>query len=201
MKKLIPFMLLAAFLNISCSVYQTFVNLGRLKFKLGAVNGFNVNGVVISNKSSLSDFSAQEILTVSSAAARGNLPVSFTLNIEALNPNDGSGGYPQTNATIKAFPWRLLIDDKETISGDISAPFTVPGTGDAVNLPLQISFDLMNFFKDKNYESLLNLVLAIGGRQGSSSRLTIFSLPTVTTGMGDITYPREIQIVSLDYSN
>jgi hypothetical protein len=201
MKKLIPLLLLTAFLNISCSVYQTIANLGRLKFKLGEVNNFNVNGIQISNKTRLADFSTQEIITISSAAAKGNLPVSFTLNVDALNPNDGSGGYPRTNATVKSFPWRLLIDNKETISGNIGAPFTVPGTGETVSLPLQISFDLMNFFSDKNYESLLNLVLAIGGRQGSSANLTIFSLPTVTTGMGDITYPREIKIVSMDYSN
>jgi hypothetical protein len=201
MKKLIPLFLMFAFLNISCSVYQTLANLARLKFKLGNVNGLNVNGVQLSNKSRLADFSAQEILTISAAVAKGNLPVSFILNVDAKNPNDGTGGYAKTNATIKSFPWRLLVDDKETVTGNIAAPFTVPGTGETVNIPLQIGFDVMNFFKDRNYESILNLLLAIGGRQGSSSILTIFSSPTVTTSAGNIKYPGEIKIVSMDYSN
>jgi hypothetical protein len=200
MKKLLPLLLLTALLNISCSVYQTMVNLGRLQFKLGSVNNFNVNGIQISNKSRLADFSAQEILTISSSVARGNLPVSFVLNVDARNPNDGSGGYKATNATITSFPWRLLIDDKETISGNIAAPFTVPGTGEAVNLPLQISFDFLSYFKENNYESILNLLLNIGGRGGSASRLTVFSQPSVTTGLGDIRYPKEIQIVNVEYS-
>jgi hypothetical protein len=201
MKKLIPLLLLFSVINISCSVYQTMVNIGRLKFKLGTVNAFNVNGINISNKSRLADFSAQEILTISAAAARGNLPVSFVLNVDALNPNDGSGGYPQTNATIKSFPWRLLIDDNETVSGNIGTPFTVPGTGEAVSLPLQINFDIMKFLETKNYESILNLVLSIGGRGGSSSKLTVFSKPVVSTGVGDITYPKELRIVNMEYSN
>jgi len=201
MKKIIPLFLIFAFFNVSCSVYQTFVNLGRLKFKLANVNGFNVNGIQISNKSKLSDFTAQEILTLSSSAAQGRLPVSFVLNVEAKNPNDGTGGYPKSNATIKSFPWRLLINDKETISGNIGAPFTVPGTGEGAIIPLQISFDLMNFFKDRNYESLVNLVLAIGGRQGSPANLAVHSRPVVSTSVGDISYPQEIKIVSLDYSN
>jgi hypothetical protein len=201
MKKFLPILLLAGLLNVSCSVYQTMANLGRLKFKLGTVNSFNVNGIQISNKSRLADFSAQELITISSAVAKGNLPISFVLNVDAQNPNDGTGGYPATNATITSFPWRLLIDDKETISGNIAAPFTVPGTGETVNLPLQISFDLLNYFKESNYESLLNLLLNIGGRQGTSSKLTIFSQPSVSTGMGDIRYPKEIRIVNMEYSN
>lgn len=201
MKKIIPLFLLFAFLNVSCSVYQTIANIGRLKFKLGAVNGFAVNGVQISNKSRLADFSPQEILTISAAVAKGNLPVSFVLNVEAKNPNDGTGGYQRTNATINSFPWRLLVDDKQTVSGNIASPFTVPGTGESVNLPLQINFDIMSFFKDQNYQSLINLVLAIGGREGSSTKLTIYSQPSVSTGIGSITYPGEIKIVSMDYSN
>jgi hypothetical protein len=201
MKKLLPLFLLLALMNVSCSVYQTMVNLGRLKFKLGAVNGLNVNGVQLNNKARLADFSPQEILTISSAVAKGNLPVSFVLNIDARNPNDGTGGYAKTNATITSFPWRLLMEDTETVTGNIAAPFTVPGTGETVNLPLQISFDLMNFMKNRNYESILNMLLAVGGKGGTSSKLTIFATPTVTTGVGEITYPREVRIVSLDYTN
>src|SRR5690606_15946405 len=107
--------------GISCSVYETIVNISRLKFKLGDVNNFLISGVSVSNKSRVQDFSAVEILKISSAFAEGKLPVSFTLNVEAKNPNDGTGGYARTNATIESFPWRLEIDDKETISGNIGS--------------------------------------------------------------------------------
>lgn len=197
------FLFVAAFSlsNISCSVWQTMQNLGRLKFKLGAVNQFTFNGVNISNKSKLGDFSAMEILSISSAVANGRLPVSFTLYIDAKNPNDGTGGYPSTNVSLASFPWRLLIDDKETISGNIGQPVQVPGTGETSVIPLQMNLDLMTFFKDKGYESLINLALNLGGRGGSSSKLTMYAKPVVKTSIGNISYPNELRIVNYEFTN
>lgn len=199
-KLLLPILLLFALTNLSCSVYETFVNLSRLKFKLGDINNFKLNEVSIANKFSINDFAALEILKISSAVAQGNLPVSFTVNVEAMNPNDGTGGYPKTNATLKSFPWRLFIDDKETISGNISSPVEVPGTGEATNIPIQLEFDLISFFKNQGYESLLNLALNLGGYGGSSSRLTVFAKPVVSSALGDISYPEELKIVNFEFT-
>lgn len=184
-----------------CSVYESMVNLSRLQFKLGAVNGFTVNGVNLSNKSSLSDFNSIDILKISQAVAGGTLPVSFVLNVQAKNPNDGTGGYPNTSATITDFPWRLLINDKETISGSLKNGVTVPGTGQISNIPLQINMDLVKFFQNKGYEDLINLALAIGGNKGSASNLTLYAQPTVSTSLGPIKYPDELRIVSVQFTN
>lgn len=188
------------FSSLSCSVYETIVNLSRLQFKLGNVNGFLLNGVSISDKSKLDDFSAFDIIKLSTAVVQGSLPVSFTLNVEAKNPNDGTGGYKKTDATLKSFPWRLNLDGKEILTGNISSPVTVPGTGDATTIPIQISVDLVKLFKDEGYESLINLALNLGGKGGSASRLTIYSKPTVTSPLGDITYPGELKIVNIEYT-
>ncbi|HSP86562.1 MAG TPA: hypothetical protein VLN45_00390, partial [Ignavibacteriaceae bacterium] len=154
--------------NLSCSVYETFMNISRLKFKLGDVNGFKLSGVDLTNKKKYSDFTALELLKISSDFASGKLPVSFVLNVEAKNPNDGTGGYKRTDASLKSFPWRLFIDDKETISGNIDSPVTVPGTGDSVTIPFSIGVDLIPFFKDRGYESIINLALNIGGYSGNT---------------------------------
>lgn len=186
--------------GLECSVYETFMNIARLKFKLGQTNNFLLCGVQISNKSKLSDFKAMDLLNISSSFAQGSLPVSFTLNIEANNPNDGKGGYPKTNASIKSFPWRLLIDNKETISGNISSPVSIPGTGETEIFPLQINMDLVPFFKEKSYESLVNLVLNIGGYGRSSSKITLYAKPSVSTSLGTINYPEELKITSLEFN-
>ncbi|UCH66370.1 MAG: hypothetical protein JSW63_04375 [Ignavibacterium sp.] len=202
MKKIFySFVLLITFFGISCSVYETMVNLSRLQFKLGDVTDFNVSGIDITNKSQLKDFTALEALKLSSVFASGELPVSFKLNIEAKNPNDGTGGYTKTDATVKSLPWRLMIDDKETIAGNISSPVTVPGTGEIALIPIQIDIDLFQVIKDQGYESLLNLTFALGGREGSSARLTVFADPTVSTALGDINYPGELKIVDHKFSN
>jgi len=201
MKKILLLSVLLVLSNISCSVLETITNLSRLQFKLGEVNGFNVNGIDISNKSKLGDFSPLEIINLSSIVTSGKLPISFTLNVEAKNPNDGTGGYKKTDATLKAFPWHLQIDNKETISGNIASPVSVPGTGEVSIIPIQINIDLMQFIQNQGYESLLNLVLALGGQQGSAARLTLFADPTVSTVLGDINYPGELKIVDHKFSN
>ncbi len=187
--------------NLSCSVYETFINLSRLKFKLGNVSNFSLSGVDLTDKKKIEDFSSLEFLKISSSFASGKLPVSFILNVEAKNPNDGTGGYKRTDASIKNFPWRLFIDDKETISGNINSPVTIPGSGEAVEISFSIGMDIIPFFKERGYESILNLALNIGGYSGSTSKLILFAKPTVTTSLGDITYPEEIKIVDFQYSN
>ena len=201
MKKLILLSVALIFITTNCSVYQTVVNLSRLQFKLGDVNNFTVNGINISNKKSLQDFNALEIISLTQVIASGKLPASFTLNVEAKNPNDGTGGYPQTNATLKEFPWGLEIDEVETIAGNIGTPIAVPGTGEIQNIPLTMNIDLMEFFGNKGLENLANLALTLGGQQGSSSKLALFATPTVTSPIGDIKYPGELKIVEQSFTN
>jgi len=201
MKKLILLSVALIFITTNCSVYQTVVNLSRLQFKLGDVNNFTVNGINISNKKSLQDFNALEIISLTQVIASGKLPASFTLNVEAKNPNDGTGGYPKTNATLKEFPWRLEIDEVETIAGNIGTPVAVPGTGEIQNIPLTMNIDLMEFFGNKGLENLVNLALTLGGQQGSSSKLALFATPTVTSPIGDIKYPGELKIVEQSFTN
>ncbi len=201
MKKIVLLSTALLFLTSSCSVYETMVNLSRLKFKLGAVNNFTVSGINISGKKSLQDFNPLEVVNLTSVIASGKLPVSFTLNVEAKNPNDGTGGYPKTDATLKAFPWRLEIDNVETISGNIGSPVTVPGTGEVTNIPLTMNIDLIEFFGNKGFDNLINLALTLGGQQGSSTRLSLFASPTVSLPVGDIKYPGELKIVDQSFTN
>jgi hypothetical protein len=186
--------------GVQCSVYQTITNMSRLQFKVGAVSGFQIVGVSVSDKSKLNDFSAIDLLKLTSSFTGGSLPASFVLNVEAKNPNDGTGGYNITDATLQNFKWRLFLDDKETISGDLDQPVTVPGTGEVTDIPLRINIDLLKFFKDKSYNDLVNLALALGGSKGSSSKITLYATPTVSSPFGNITYPGELKLVDYTFS-
>ncbi|MCJ7552921.1 MAG: hypothetical protein MUO34_03465 [Ignavibacteriaceae bacterium] len=203
MKKQILISLLAvvSLIAIQCSVYQTIVHLSRLQFKLDAVNGFSVMNIPISNKTSLSDFSALDILKITTSIANGKFPVSFVLNVDAKNPNDGTGGYQSTDATLKDLDWTLELDGKKTISGRLNNPITVPGTGEITVIPLRMEIDLKEFFAEKGYESLINLALSLGGVQGTSSKIVLYARPTVSTVLGDIAYPGELKIVDTQFTN
>lgn len=203
MKKsiVIIFVTILAISNINCSIYKTIVNISRLQFKLGNVDNLMVNGVNFEGKKTTADFNPIEVLKLTSSVIQRNFPVTFTLNVEAKNPNDGKGGYARTDAIIKSFPWSLYVDDKPTISGNIEEPVTIPGTGEVTVIPIQIRIDLFKFFKDKDYESLVRLALAISGSKGTSSKLVLYAQPTVSTILGDITYPQQLKIVDMNFSN
>ena len=202
MKKYFVLTLFVAFIlsGLQCSVYQTITNLSRLQFRVGTVNGFQIVGVSVSDKSKLNDFSAIDLLKLTSSFAGGSLPASFVLNVEAKNPNDGTGSYKRTDATLQNFKWRLFLDDKETISGDLDQPVSVPGTGEITTIPLRINIDLLKFFKDKSYNDLINLALALGGSSGTSSKITLYATPTVSSPFGNITYPGELKLVDYSFS-
>jgi hypothetical protein len=176
-------------------------DIGRLKFKLANVSNFTLSGISLSNKSKISDFNSIDLLKLSSSFAQGNLPVNFVINVEAVNPNDGTSGYPNTSANVKSFPWRLLLDNRETATGNIAQPVTVPGTGQAAIFSLQINMDLLNYFKDKGYESLINLALNLGGNRGSASQITLYAKPVISTMLGDLSYPEELKIVDFKFTN
>ncbi len=203
MKKLLTsfLIILTLFAFVRCSILKTITNLSRLQFKLGNVSGFKVNNIDISNKSSLSDLSPAEMMSLSSIITQGKFPVSFVLNVDAKNPNDGTGGYARTDATLKGFRWRLFIENKETISGDLDSPVVVPGTGEVSNIPLRIELDLLQFFKSEGLQNIANLVLAIGGKHGSSSRISLYATPTVSTPLGDIKYPGKLKIIDTKFTN
>lgn len=201
MKKIIFLSFIFVFVFNSCSVIKTMVNLSRLKFRLGSSYGVQVAGVNLDYKNKFSDFSPADVLRFSSSFLNGSLPITFTLNVEAKNPNDGTGGYARTNASITSFPFRFVLNDKGMFVGNISSPVYVPGTGEVSNIPVAISFDLFQMFKDKGYQDLVNLGLQIAGIGKGTSNISLYAKPTVSTDYGSISYPGELKIVDTQFSN
>ena len=174
-------------------------NLQRLKFKIGSVREFRLVGLDISGKAKLSDLGAADILKVAQAYSARKLPVSFVMDVLAVNPNDGTGGTAKTASTLTSLECRLLVDGDPTIYGNIDDPVEIPGTGRESVIPLRLSLDLLEFFGDKRYEDLVAMALAIGGRNGSPARLSLDAHPTVSTPLGPITYPGRVTIISTDF--
>jgi hypothetical protein len=196
-------LLLSLLLLTSCSalkgIQDAMTNLSRCKFKLESVNNFQLMGVRLSDKKSISDFSLTDGVKLTAGFARNEFPASFTLNVAAVNPNDGTGGTKQTAATLTSFAWTLIIDNTLTINGDISEPISIPGTGQQTVIPLQMNLDLAKFFKDRGYESVVNLAMALGGANSSPSRITLRATPRLRTSFGDITYPGAIDIIDKEF--
>ncbi|MCX6566761.1 MAG: hypothetical protein NTW38_10155 [Candidatus Aminicenantes bacterium] len=194
---------LAAGLLQSCATLEQFVsalsNLKRLQFRLADVTDFSLLGISFGGKSSLLDFNALDGIKLVQGFSGKRLPAEFVINIEAVNPNDGTGGSPQTVSTLTGLESRLLIDDVPTVVGNIDKAIEIPGTGQSSIIPIRMSIDLYEFFANKGYEDLLNLALGLGGAKRDTARLALDAQPTVTTPFGPIVYPGRITIISKEF--
>ncbi len=197
-KKISVFILLVLFLS-SCGMYKSIMNLSKLKFKLDSVDNFKISGIPVSNKSKLSDFNPLDLIKLTAQVADGKLPVNFTLKVSAKNPNPETVQGGSADIKIVSFPWKLFIDDKVTISGNISNPVIVPGGNKTSIIPLDINLNLMEFFSNSNLESIVNLALKLGGGEGSTSHIKLVAQPVLDTPIGNITYPGELTIVDYTY--
>lgn len=189
---------------VSCSAVKQFTealeNLQRIQFKIAGVTNFRLLGIDITNKRNVSDFSVGDALKLSNAFASRKFPSEFILNIDAKNPNDGTSQQRNTNTTasITSFDWRLIIDDVQTVNGNIASPVSVPGKGQTVVIPLTVNIDLYEFFGKAGYERVINLALALAG-EGGTSRLKLDAKPSVRIGNIPITYPGRITIVDYEF--
>ena len=174
-------------------------NLQRLKFKLSGVRDFRLLGIDIGGKARLGDFSALDAVKLVQSYTSRKLPVDFVVDVLAVNPNDGTGGTRQTTSTLTGLECRLLIDGQPTVVGNIERPIEIPGTGQESVIPIRLSLDLFEFFAGQQYEDILNLALAIGGRNRTAARLALDAQPTVSTPVGPITYPGRITIISTEF--
>jgi hypothetical protein len=196
----LSFVLLIACVAPSCNAIKEIgraaTNLSRCSFKLDGVSDFQLAGISLTGKTKLGLLDGAAVLA---SFAKNELPASFTLKISVVNPNDGTGGTPRSAATLTGFAWNLRLDDTPTVSGDISSPITIPGTGQSTMIPLRMNLDLIRFFKEKGFDQILNLALALGGAQGSASRVTLRARPTISTDFGPLSYPGEIDIIDKEF--
>ena len=180
-------------------IARTLTNLKRLQFRLEGIVDSSLAGISLAGKSEVGDFSISDGINLLAAFRSKRLPARFLLKVGARNPNDGSGGSTRTTSTLTRFDWRLLIDDRPTISGGIDRPLEIPGTGQSTTIPLRVELDLYEFFGNRGYDDLLNLALALGGKNGDVSRVALDARPSVSTPLGEIAYPGRITVVSREY--
>jgi hypothetical protein len=182
----------------SCATLSALANLSRIQFMLQNVQSVTVAGINVANKHSVSDFSVMDGINLMQAFTSGRFPMTFTLNVAAKNPNAPNTAYNAIQVTD--FPWHLLLDGKETISGNIGAPLSVPNGGTTEIMPLQVTVDLKQFFQNNSYNDMLNLALALSG-QGGSSHVQLKATPSMATPLGSLRYPGELTIVNTQFSS
>lgn len=172
-----------------CATLQQIAALRHVDFALAGVQDGRLAGVRLDRIASYRDLTTTELGRLALAVARDEVPLSFTVNVNALNPADNG-----TTATMVRLAWTLLLDDKETIRGVLDSSYTMP-PGQPVTIPLQMSLDLAEFF-DGSTESLIDLAAGLAGVRADPTRITLRAVPSIDTPLGRMDYPNPITIVN-----
>lgn len=181
---------LGAVLVSSCQTLREVRSLKDVDFRIDRATNAQLAGVNLRRLESFSDLGAMDVARLTSTLSQGELPLSFTLHMEATNPESNT-----VSARLTQMDWTLLLDDKETVNGNFDQEVTLP-PGTPTDVPIDINLDLVRFF-DENLRGLVDLAASVGG-EGPPTNVKLRVQPTIRTRIGPIKYPEPITVVSRD---
>ena len=190
MKRVIAF-LFVLFAATSCGVVQQIqqvTSFAQCDFKLNEVQDIRLAGISVQNKKGSADLNLMDGARLAAALTSSTLPLTFTLNMEAHNPNGQVAG-------LNRLEWILFIDDIEMLNGVNEDPITIPSKGSTV-IPLRMNIDLRKALSGKSGQSLLNFGFNLAGANGEPTRIKLKAKPTILVGKFPISYPGFITITS-----
>jgi len=162
-------------------------NLAKCDFKLQSVQQLRLAGIDVQNVKKISDLSMFDGAKLASAVASQQLPLDFTINIEAKNPN-------ATPAGMTRIDWVLLIDDVEMTQGILDKQVTIPANNGLAVIPMQMHVDLKKALSGKSADAIINFGMNLAGSGSKPTRFTLRMKPTITVGGFPVTYPGYLNV-------
>jgi hypothetical protein len=205
-KNYFSFLILVLFCYlISCSTAKkdlkeskNILNIAHLKYKIENISNFRLLGINLNNKRKISDFSASEGLKLAEAFNSKKISIDFNLNIDVKNPNDGTNGLKPISVTLVSFDWKLFFNENPIVSGILDSPIDIPYGKQNKIITLPVSFDLYQYFGNKEYEDLIKMALALSN-QGGTKKIKLEAVPKLRTAIGQIPAPK-VMINDEDYN-
>ncbi|MGD1848704.1 MAG: LEA type 2 family protein [Salibacteraceae bacterium] len=150
-------------------------------------------GISISSKNSIGDFGFMDLTKLTAAVASGNLPLSFTLNVEARNPNP-------IQATMNNFDWIALIDNTEIARGSMSQRVSIAANNGKAIIPIRVNTDLRDLMSSDSRDKLINFALNLSDAGGQPTRVKLKIKPTIMIGQFPLSYPGYLPVTK-DFGN
>lgn len=186
MRKIIGiFVLCVLFVLSSCDVLQQaqkMTNLIKCDFSLKNVEGLTLAGVNVQNIQSLSNLNLLDMGKLTAALSGGSLPLDFTLNVLAKNPNTAAAG-------MNRLDWILYIDDIEMTKGVMNKQVNIPANNGTAVIPIHMNLDLKKVLTNKTGDALLNFAMNLAGANGKPTRFMLKARPTISISGYSLDYP------------
>lgn len=184
---IVKFSVFILLITSGCKALMPYVNVVNCDFRMKSVSSVRLGGLDIERISSPSELSFLQIGSLTKAYLSGDLPLSFTLNLEGKNPNASS-------ATLAGFDWILFIDDVQMVSGINETEYQIPANNGLADIPLNISVDLLEVLSGESKDALLNFGFNLADASNKPTRISLKIKPTINVGGVPITYPSYIDL-------
>jgi LEA14-like dessication related protein len=178
----IPVVLLVAISENSCNFLKEISTLGKCEFRLTTLENPEIAGVDVSQIHSFTDLNFVDMGIISASMLKGDLLLSFTLNVEARNPNPAM-------AALNSLEYLAFIDDVEIARGNLDRRIEIPANGGVTTIPLRLSTNLIDILKKDSRQALVNFGLNLADAGNHPTRVSIKVKPTILVGAMEINYP------------
>ena len=166
----------------SCNFLKEISTLGKCEFRVTTLDDPEIAGVDVSQIRSFTDLSFVDMGIISASFLKGDLPLSFTLNVEARNPNPAM-------AALNGLEYLAFIDDVEVARGNFDSRIEIPANGGVTTIPLRLNTDLIDIMKKDSRQALVNFGLNLADAGNRPTRISIKVKPTILVGAMEINYP------------
>jgi LEA14-like dessication related protein len=178
----IAVILLAAIAENSCNFLKEIATLGKCEFRVTTLEDPEIAGVDVSQIRSFNDLNLVEMGIISASILKGDLPLSFTLNVEVRNPNPAM-------AAMNRLEYLAFIDDVEVARGQLDRRIEIPANGGVSIVPLRLGTNLIDILKKDSRQALVNFGLNLADAGNRPTRVSIKVKPTILVGAMEINYP------------
>ncbi|MBL7959777.1 hypothetical protein JNL27_06005 [bacterium] len=176
-------------LFIGCGVarqIQEAKNFAKCEFRIKSVEGTRLGDVKIHNVKSIKDLSFKKAAEITSVLASDKVMLSFTLNLQAKNPN-------AEMAAMNNLEWILFIDEYEMVEGILNQKVEIPG-GQIAEIPIAISTDLREALKGKSRDAIAKLAFNVAGQGDSPTHILLKVKPSIEIAGFSVQYPGYIDV-------
>ncbi len=180
--KILCFSVLISLMFNSCSFLKEITTFSKCEFRTTTLENPELAGVDVSHVHSFSDIGFGEMAILTAALMKGELPLEFTLNIEAKNPNP-------VPAAMNKLEYIAFIDDVEVATGEMNDRIEIPANGGVSTIPLRLHTDLLDLLEKDSRQTLINFGLNLADAGNRPTRVSLKVKPTILIGAVEIAYP------------
>ncbi|MDR0560064.1 MAG: LEA type 2 family protein [Prevotellaceae bacterium] len=159
----------------SCETLSGVVSFVNCKYEFTGLSNPGVAGISLGNINNVQNLNATSMLKLTAGIMSGSLPMSFTVNIKATNPN-------ATAAQIAGLDWAIDLNTSNILTGNLNSPVSIAANGGTTVIPINIETDLLKLFKNESKDNILKFVNSLLNMGEGSSDITFRIRPAVIVG-------------------